>query len=91
MRAVHDQIKKGKATVAQRKQLASEISSLVKQIKAMRGEKNSAVEPLKEFRTAYLKGRKIVNQIIKERKKQVAEKIRSLYEEISSGRKTVKE
>lgn len=84
MRAIHDAIKKGKGTVAQRKQLASEISDLNKKIKAMRGQRDSVVAPLKSFKSAYLEGRKVVNQIIKERKKQVAEKIRSLYEEISS-------
>lgn len=91
MRAIHDAIKKGKWTVAQRKQLASEISDLNKKIKAMRGQRDSVVTPLKEFKTAYLKGRTVVNQIIRARKKQVAEKIRSLYDEISSGRKSVKD
>lgn len=91
LRSIHDNIKKGKWTVAQRKQLASKISELNKKIKAMRGQRDSVVKPLQEFKTAYLKGRTVVNQIIRARKKQVAEKIRSLYEEISSGRKSVKD
>lgn len=91
LRSTHESIKKGKWTVAQRKQLASKISELNKKIKAMRGQRDSVVTPLKEFKTAYLKGRTVVNQIIRARKKQVAEKIRSLYDEISSGRKSVKD
>lgn len=86
LQALHDSIKKGKGTVAQRKQLAAKTSELNKKIRELRRGRDATINPIAAIRSADIKSKAAVASVLKERKKAITEKIKGIREQISTGK-----